>query len=161
MLEWMHDVEIQKAFKRNMLGMTLAQVQDFCRKSVLPEQVREGDSLHFAIVDEAEDEYLGTISLKDMDLANGHAEYAISTRRKAWGQGIAKAASLMLLDKAFHTYGLNRVFLSVVADNLSAIHLYEACGFKLEGEFRNHFYHDGQFVNWRWYGILKSEFEQR
>lgn len=33
MLEWMHDEEIQKAFKKNMAGMTLADTTRFCKEA--------------------------------------------------------------------------------------------------------------------------------
>ena len=55
MLEWMHDPEIQKGFKKNMLGASLDDTQ-LCIDSNSGNI--SGDNLHFAIVDDA-DEYLG------------------------------------------------------------------------------------------------------
>ena len=40
-----------------------------------------------------DDEYLGTISLKNIDLKNKNAEYAISTRKKARGTGANQQAT--------------------------------------------------------------------
>lgn len=161
MLEWMNDIDIQQAFKKNMLGMTLKKAIEFCKNSRIPDIIQTGQSLHFAIVDDIDDEYLGTISLKNIDLENGNAEYAISTRRKIHGKGIAKNATEQLLEKAFIDYGLHRVYLNVMADNLAAIHLYEKCGFKLEGELREHLRRGNEFVGWKWYGILNSEFAKK
>lgn len=159
MLEWMHDPDIQKGFKKHFLDSTIEDAAEFCKKSKVPENIKDGDTLHFAIVDDS-DEYLGTISLKDIDLENRTAEYAITLRKKAQGRGIAKMATKMILQKAFDEYGLNRVYLSVLADNDAAIRLYEKCGFIYEGEFRNHFYINGKYVNWKWYGILKDDYEK-
>ena len=80
MLEWMHDVEIQKSFQKDMLSVTEEQALDFCRLSEIPDGLSQGISIHFAIADE-DDEYLGTISLKNIDILNKMAEYAISTRK--------------------------------------------------------------------------------
>ncbi len=157
MLEWMHDPEVQKGFQRDMASMKLEDTEAFCEQSIIPKQLQDGDSLHFAFVDE-KDEYLGTISLKDINLTNKSAEYAISLRRVAWGKGYAKHASLLLLDKAFNEYELHRVFLTVLADNDKAIHLYERCGFKKEGQLRQHIFKDGKYVDWCLYGILADEF---
>ncbi len=157
MLEWMHDNEVQKGFQKKMLDMTLDDAIFFCQSSKIPKKLAEGVSVHFAITD-SNDEYQGTISLKDISLNNKSAEYAISLRRTSWGKGLAKAASLELLKKAFNEYGLHRVYLTVFADNERAIHLYEKCGFKKEGQLRKHIYRDGKYVDWCLYGILSEEF---
>ncbi len=160
MLEWMHDADIQKGFKKNMLDATLEDAKFFCKKSKIPNELSDGDSLHFAIVNE-KDEYLGTISLKSISIENGSAEYAITTRKAVQGQGVAKEATGILLEKAFHEYGLHRVYLSVFADNVAAIRLYEQCGFIYEGEFRKHLKRGDEYVNWRWYGMLDEEYDKQ
>ena len=161
MLEWMHDPNIQKGFKKNMLGATLEDTKKFCSSSRVPksEEIKTGDSIHMAIVDET-DEYLGTISLKDIDLENRTAEYAITTRLKAHGKGIAFYATGLILTKAFEDIGLHRVYLSVFSDNEAAIKLYERAGFKFEGEFREHLKIGEIYMNWKWYGMLDTEFDK-
>lgn len=159
MLEWMHDLETQKNFKKDMLNMTLADAEAFCKSAQISENPINGQSLHFAIVDE-KDEYLGTISLKEFDQNSKSAEYAISVRRKARGKGIAKQSTVLLLKKAFDEYGLHRVYLNVLADNTAAIRLYEKCGFRFEGEFREHLILEGRYVNLKWYGLLDNEFDK-
>lgn len=160
MLEWMHDSDIQKGFKKDMLGASLEDAREFCVNSKVPDELSTGISLHFAIVDES-DEYLGTISLKDIDLENKTAEYAITTRKKAHGKGIAYNATGLLLRKAFCEYKLHRVYLNVYANNEAAIKLYERSGFTFEGEFRDHINVGGKYMNWKWYGILESEYDEQ
>lgn len=63
-----------------------------------PQGCQARDSFHFAIAEE-NDEYLGTISLKEIDLENQSPEYAIATRKKAQGHGVAKQVTGMLLKK--------------------------------------------------------------
>lgn len=158
MLEWMHDPDIQKWFKKNMLDATIEDVESFIRSnSPIPNTITSGMSLHYAIVDE-NDEYLGTTSLKNIDVKNGTAEYAITTRKKAQGVGNAYNATMMMLQKSFFELDLHRVYLSVYSNNSFAIDLYERCGFTYEGEFREHFMINGKYVNWKWYGIIKEEF---
>ncbi len=159
MLEWMKDPEIQKRFRKKMNSVSIEDVKAFCRQSQSVVLREEGQSIHFAIVDSGDDEYLGTISLKNISIINGTAEYAISTRKKARGKGIAEIATRLVLDKAFEEYKMHRVFLSVYSDNASAIHLYEKCGFRMEGEFREHIKRSEGYINWRWYGILESEYK--
>lgn len=159
MFEWMHDPMIQKGFRKNMLGMTMQDAEKFCKAAAIPEIFESGQTLHFAIANE-QDEYLGTISLKEIDQDNKSAEYAISVRTKAQGKGIAKQSTCLLLKKAFNEYSLHRVYLNVLADNEAAIHLYEKCGFTFEGESRDHLMLDGRYVNLKWYGMLENEFDE-
>lgn len=158
MLEWMHNQDIQKCFQKDMLNMNLEDAVNFCRTSAIKDVPSDGDSNHFAIVDQ-EDEYLGTISLKNIDIRNGTAEYAIVVREKIQGHGVAKSATKLLLKKAFDEYSLHRVYLNVLESNKSAIKFYEKFGFKLEGEFRDHLIKEGKYVNLKWYGILENEFK--
>ncbi len=158
MLEWMHDADIQKGFQKDMMRMTLEDAETFCRKSANRLKLVDGDSVHFAIVDDKDDEYLGTVSLKNLDLHSMTAEYAISTRKKVHGKGVGFLATGELLKKAFLEYGLHRIYLSVFADNIAAIRLYEKCGFQPEGEFREHIKRGDKYINWKWYGLLREEY---
>lgn len=157
MLEWMHDEDIQKCFQKNMSDMQLKDAEKFCEDMKIPENLDNGTNLHYAIVDDR-DEYLGTVSLKDINLNNKTAEYAIVTRKKVHGKGIAYRATQLVLNKAFNEFGLHRVYLNVIADNVAAIRLYERCGFVFEGEFRDHLCKEGIYMNWKWYGLLSNEY---
>ncbi len=158
MLEWMHDPDIQKGFKKPMMKATMEDALAFIRKSKIPNQLATGDSVHFAVVNCDDNQYLGTVSLKNLDFENGNAEYAIIIRKNVQGLGIAHSATELILKKAFLEIGLNRVYLSVYSNNDSAIKLYERCGFVYEGEFREHFCIGGERVGWKWYGLLKEEY---
>lgn len=159
MFEWMHDPDIQKGFKKTMIATQMSDVIAFCKAAVIPQTIKNGTSLHYAITDET-DEYLGTISLKNIDIQSKNAEYAISLRKKAQGKGIASKATYLLLKKAFKELGLHKVYLNVLADNSAAICLYERCGFIYEGEFREHVLKGKKYINWKWYGILETEFSE-
>lgn len=158
MLEWMHDAEISKWFLKNMLATTLDDAYQFCNNSKIPIQISNGDSLHFAIVEQRDDEYLGTVSLKSVDIENGHAEFAICLRKKAQGKGIAQKAVSLILRKAFEEYKLHKVYLNVLSTNIAAINLYKKCGFRFEGEFRDYYKINGYFMNILWYGMTETEY---
>ena len=160
MLEWMHDPEIQKGFKKNFLDASVEDAKTFIKRAKIPNKIINGSDLHFAIVNE-DDTYLGTVSLKRIDLDNLSAEFAITTRKKIHGRGVASRATRLVLHKAFLEYGLHRVYLNVYADNADAIRLYKRCGFRFEGEFRDHIKRDNRYVNWKWFGILDSEFREK
>ena len=155
MLEWMHDPEIQKFFQIDMINRTKEDVIEFIHHSRI--DMAEGESIHYAIADDT-DEYLGTISLKDLDLMAKNAEYAISLRKKAQGRGIASEATKELLKRAFWEFKMERIYLNVLSENRKAIQLYEKCGFVYEGEFRKHLFLKGEYKTLKWYSMLKEEY---
>lgn len=160
MLEWMHDAELAKCFQRDMLGMSLQDAKNFCNLSSQKSKLEDSQDLHYAITDE-KDEYLGTISLKNINQKNGTAEYAISIRRHAQGMGVAREATRLLLKKGFQDYGLHRIYLNVLSDNVRAVKFYEKCGFVYEGEFREHLKIEGRLKSLKWFGILENEFNMQ
>jgi diamine N-acetyltransferase len=157
MLEWMHDADIQRSFQRDMMSATLQDAEDFCQNAVVPNVLHGGENIHFAIAGE-NGEYLGTVSLKNIDVKNKTAEYAIVTRKKAHRKGVAAQATKLVLKKAFEEYELHRVYLNVLENNQVAIRLYEKSGFSYEGEFKQHILKDGKYMNLRWYGMLEETF---
>ena len=131
MLEWMHDERVARNFRFDFLSMTEEKALDFINNSFSDE------NQHFAIVDES-DNYLGTISLKNISATDNNAEYAIVLMHKHWGKGFAQKATEELLQYAFQTLHLHRVYLNVLAENLRANNFYRKCGFTFEGTFKDH-----------------------
>ncbi len=157
MLEWMHDPEINQFFQFDAQKMTEEKAEAFIRKACI--QAEEKESFHFAIADE-KDEYLGTISIKNIDWKTKSAEYAVSLRKVAQGRHIAAWATWEVLDYAFETLFLNRVYLNVLPENSRAIRFYERLGFIYEGEFKECIYIRGKYRNLRWYRLLKKEYRR-
>ena len=151
MLEWMHDPSINRWFKFDPARVTEESVLEFIRNSFTEK------NRHYAVVDES-DEYLGTISLEDIDNENGHALFSISMRSCAIGTGAASAAAKELLCIAFEQMGLERVYLNVLSDNERARRFYEKTGFRFEGRFRRHLKLRGEWQDWDWYAILLDEY---
>lgn len=159
MLEWMHDPENQKGFQKDMMSMTLEAARNFCREVSREDYYRQNGNLHLAITDET-DEYLGTISLKNVNMEHRSAEMAISVRKKVRGHGVAMRAVGLLLARSFNEMGLHRIYLTVLADNITAIRFYEKCGFTYEGELRDHLFINGHYISWKLYGMLDSEYSE-
>lgn len=158
MLEWMEDPEINSNFRFSAENISKESVAAFIGKAIV--QWEEGTTLHYAIGDD-NDNYMGTVSLKNIDKESSHAEYAISLRKCAQGKGLGEQATREVLKKAFEEWKLERVYLNVLSENLRAISLYEKMGFVFEGEFRNHLKIDGKRNSLKWYGMLREEYDTK
>lgn len=152
-LEWMKNPDINCYYRFNPEEVTKESVIKFIENSMTEE------NKHFAIVNEL-DEYLGTISLKNIDLTNKSSEYSIGLRESAIGTGAAAFASKELFRIAFKELELNKVYLNVLSDNQRAIRFYNKIGFEFEGEFKEHFNIRGEFRNIKWYGIRRGIYEK-
>lgn len=147
MLEWMHDATINCNFQYPFAEMTMEKVNTFIDNSF------DEENKHFAIVDE-NDEYLGTISLKNISLKDRNAEYAIVTRKNVQGTGVARKATEEILEYAFQELKLHKIYLNVLLDNIRARKFYEKCGFIQEGISRDAVRINNRYESLVWYGIL-------
>ena len=105
-----------------------------------------GDRQEFVIIERATGRAIGAIGLSNIDRVHRRAEYGILIgEADARGQGLAREASELLLDYAFHTLQLHRVYLLTFADHEAARRLYEHLGFQVEGTLRDHVCKHGIF----------------
>ena len=151
MLEWMHDKEINQFFQFDAEKYAYEDAERFIRNAQMDWEKRT--AFHWAIIGN-NDEYMGTISLKNVDLKNKNAEYAISTRRCAWGTGLAKHATEEVLEIAFHELKLHKVYLNVIDTNIRAIEFYKKCNFQYEGEAKEHICINGRYVSLKWFAAI-------
>jgi diamine N-acetyltransferase len=150
MLEWMHDAELMKNFRFDATKMTRDMVKLFIEQSQ-----NDHVNRHYAVASD-DDEYLGTISLKNIVFESKNAEYAIAMRQKAIGTGAALEGTKSLIEIAFQQLGIEKVYLNVLSENKRAIRFYEKIGFVKEGEFKRHVYSQGQMQDLSWYAIFKG-----
>lgn len=155
MLEWMRDEEINKYLAKDFSAFDEESQKKFIDNSITDENIT------FAIVNDDEDEYLGSISLKNIDFDNKSAEYAICIRKKCMGKNISKIATDLILNYAFYKIGLNRVYLNVLSDNIRANKFYLKYGFIYEGETKESINIRGFLKNLKWYRMLKNEFKEK
>lgn len=155
-LEWMHDPKINLWYTGKIKNATLNRVINFINNA--EELMKQGTTRHYAIVNE-EDEYLGTISLKNIEPIKG-AEYAISMRGTYQGKGIASWATQEIMRMAFDDLGLHRVYLNVPSDNEHANRFYVRNHFRYEGEAKDCIQIEGRIKSLKWYALLEEEYRE-
>lgn len=156
MLEWMHDPSCNVFFKKNMSKMTMEDVLRFI--SINGNAEESLGSRHYAVVND-NDIYLGTISLKNINMDSKDAEYAISLRGITRGTGVAETATMLLLKVAFQELGLEKVYLNVLAINERAIHFYQKIGFIEASSPTKNIEIDGKLVDLRWFALAREDCE--
>ncbi len=150
-IEWMNDPEFCRFFMFSKNSKKKAEVLAMIRLSR-----NDASTCHMAIVGD-DGEYLGSISLLEINRTNLHAEFAIALQRRYIGKGIAAEAAQCMLNKAFSEFGLHKVYLKVFSDNTRAIRFFENIGFILEGVFKEHILSDGIWRDLKWYAYFRKD----
>ena len=120
------------------------------------------NELLFAIRLIDNDDLIGIMGFDGIEWANQVAGLSIGIGDQAnWGQGYGFEAIQLALTYAFDELNLHRLQLTVFSYNERAIALYEKCGFKREGVFREYLQRDGNRHDMILYGLLRHEWESR
>jgi RimJ/RimL family protein N-acetyltransferase len=113
---------------------------------------------HFVICRRDDDGPIGTIGLHDIDLENGRAELGIAIGEPTeWGKGLGSDATRAICDFGFGTLRLERIGLSVYAENERARRTYERVGFSHEGTLRHARFAYGRYEDVHVMGLLRDE----
>ena len=150
MLEWMHSKNVVEMLAQNFENKTL----EDCKQFIVSANEDEGTFLHRAICND-EDEYLGTVSLKHINMQDRNAEYAISMREKAMGTGASLYGTEEILKYAFNELHLEKVYLNVISENVRAKKFYAKAGFLYEGTAKQHIMIQDKLCDLEWYAFYK------
>jgi RimJ/RimL family protein N-acetyltransferase len=116
------------------------------------------DRADWAIIRGGDDAYLGEAVLNQLDPGNASANFRIAVSGLAnRGRGYGTQATRLVLGYAFETVGLHRVSLEVYSFNPRAQHVYEKCGFRVEGRQREALRWDGKWHDAIVMGILATD----
>ena len=155
MLEWMHDDSVVK----NLRGKFGSKTIEDAKKFIIDSQSLKHD-VHLAIVSD-EDEYMGTVSLKNIDNNNKSAEFAITVRSSAMGKGYSWYGMDEIIKRAFRDYGLENVYWCVDKNNTRAVRFYDKHNFHealdIPIEVLNRY---KEMNNLKWYSILKGDVQE-
>ena len=124
MLEWMHTRSVVRDLNKDFSGMSMEDCRMFIKNSLKDDSV----NLHLAIAD-AKDEYMGTVSLKNIDKDKGMAEFAIAIRECAMGEGASRFAMQKMIEIGKEERGLKKIYWCLSPDNRRALRFYDKQGY--------------------------------
>lgn len=150
MLQWMHDDSVTEKLRTDFANKNLQDCEAFIVASW-----EDKTSLHLAIASD-EDEYMGTVSLKNIE--DGSAEFAITVRTEAMGRGYSWYGMEEIINRAFDELNLTSVYWCVSRDNTRAVRFYDKHNFHEALDMPNKVLkrYDG-IDNLKWYSVLKGD----
>ncbi|NMH77125.1 GNAT family N-acetyltransferase [Pseudonocardia xinjiangensis] len=150
---WNHDPDVMR-WMNDGYGSSLAQT----RRRMESREPNSYRDVLFGVEVVADRKLIGIVRLRDAEPELGCAELDIYLGEKSyWGQGYATEAMRAMCRYGFDKMRLHRIFLSVVAENHAARHVYEKVGFVEEGRLREAFRRDGTWYDMVVMGLLEGE----
>ncbi len=142
-LGWAKDPEVTRNFSFFEKGAHPDRI-----RSYIEEKTRSAGDLLLAVMERAADgteHYAGNVGLHEWDAVNDNARLGIILAQTSWGRGLAQEALCVLMQHAFGSMGLHKVYLNVFTSNDKGIHLYEKLGFVREGVMRHEYKLKGEY----------------
>ena len=152
---WLNDPEVRRGLAQ-VFPLSLAQEEKWFESSLaLP---REEQPLAIEVRQGRGWLHIGGCGLFRFDRLAHNAELGIVIGEKSrWGKGHGTDAMHALLEHAFGTLNLHRVYLRVHESNARAIRVYQRTGFIEEGRFRQDHLADGTYEDTLIMGLLRTE----
>lgn len=138
---------------------TEAEVRAFIQRLIASQHEHPRRTFQFAITLASENQLIGNcgIRLKSADATEAETGYELAPDN--WGHGYATEAAHALLNLAFSTLKLHRVWAQCIAENSASAHVMEKLGMRCEGRLRESEWMHGRWWDMLVYGILTHEWQ--
>lgn len=104
-----------------------------------------------------DDRFLGRVGLRIERPEHKEAQLWFNLRRDRWGQGLASEAATALLDFAFDTLQLHRVYGDCDPRNVPSARLMERVGMRREAHLRENWWLKGEWCDSIIYAVLEQD----
>jgi UDP-4-amino-4,6-dideoxy-N-acetyl-beta-L-altrosamine N-acetyltransferase len=119
------------------------------------------DNTYFCFVVEFENEPAGIAEIKNIDLRNRIAEFGIYVApQKLRNSLIPVETGYLILSYCFDYLNLRKIVGQILSTNPRSVRYSEGLGFVHEATFKNHVYHNGQYVDLLWFSLYEDNFSK-
>lgn len=155
-VEWLNDPEVRQFTVT--IPLSLEEEEQWYEQML--KQPKPERPFAIEVREEGEWRLIGNITLFDLSWVNRSAEVGILIGDKRfWNRGYGREAMRLMVQHAFETLNLNRVYLRVDVENIRGIKSYEQAGFVKEGILRQANYRNGKYSDMMVMSVLRSEWQ--
>lgn len=147
---WLNDQEIVRYNSHGRFPMTPEKLKAFVQSSITSDY-----TLVLGVIDKQSGDHIGNISLQGINWVDRNGEIAFLLGEKAyWGKGVMLEAGALLINHAFKTLNLHRIYCGTSSENSGMQKLAEKLGMIKEGIRKEAIYNNGAYHDIIEYGIL-------
>lgn len=124
------------------------------------EQVQQDDSRVELIIETQQNTAVGIVGLSGISSVHRAAEiYLVIGQKEFWGKGVMLEAECLLIDWAFSSLGLEKIWAEARSENVASVITMRKIGFQIEGTLRCDKIVDGRRIDVLRLGLLKNDFK--
>ena len=155
-VRWMNDPDVIQFLLMSSPLSTAMEEKWFEKQLERPPY--QGQILAIEVLQGQDWAHIGNTDLRDADPVSRTAEFGIVIGEKAfWNKGYGTRATRLMVKHGFENLNLNRIFLTVFANNPRAIKAYQSAGFTQEGILRQGIYKNGRYQDLILMSVLRSD----
>jgi RimJ/RimL family protein N-acetyltransferase len=129
----------------------------YIERVIAEQALRPRTEFNLALTHKNEGGVLGNIRFGVTDLENGEGIIGYALAPEHWGKGYASEAVKAIIDFAFSTILMHRLYALVDIENKGSINVLEKCGFTYEGTLRENKISKGTRRSTHIYSLLAHE----
>jgi len=154
-LGWLNNPRVTRYLESGIFPYTMLELEQFFQQLS-----HSRDQILLAIVEKENDTHIGNVKLGPINWIHRKATFGILIgNERYWGKGMGSEATRLMVDYGFYRLNLRRVELGVYAEHEQAVRSYQNVGFQIEGRFRETSFHEGEYKDGLWMGLLRSEYK--
>jgi len=153
-LKWVNDPRIMNTINR-VLPVNMIQHEKWFERVT-----HDSSQLVFSILEQETMSHIGNCGLSNIDWRVRKAELWVYLDPDHWGKSWGVAAVRKLLDFAFSSLNLHRIFLYAIDNNCAAHATFRKAGFSEEGLFRDDVFLNGTYHNSIRMAILHTDWRK-
>jgi RimJ/RimL family protein N-acetyltransferase len=124
------------------------------------EKIQTDDSRVELIIETPQKTAVGVIGLASISRTHRTAEiYLVIGQKEFWGKGVMLEAECLLIDWAFNSLGLEKIWGETRTDNIASVITMKKLGFQIEGTLRCEKIVDDRRIDVLRLGLLKNDFK--
>jgi len=154
-VQWMNDPECRK-YLQSHLPMLEADEKGYLERAFSGKP----NNINLVIVLKENDQPIGNHGLH-----LGNSKDKVGTtgtligEKASWGKGYGPEAKMLMLEYAFNTLNVRKIYSFVYGPNARSKRSNEKCGYKIEATLPQDTYIDGKYVEKHIYAVYRSDWE--
>ena len=152
-VKWFNDPEVNKT-------LLVEEKLEMDKSLEWFERTRNDNSRRDFTIQTAEGGPIGIIALVHISDVHKTAEiYIVIGEKDFWGKGVMLEAESLLINWAFKSLNLEKIWADAVEDNIASIITMKKLGFQIEGTLRKERFLRGRRIDVIRLGLLKEDFK--
>lgn len=149
---WLNDQEVVAHNSHGRFPYSYENLLNYVKNTIISNNI-----IVLAIIDKKSKKHIGNISLQSINWIDRNAEIAFLLGDKNfWSKGIMFEAGKLLINHAFKTLNIHRIYCGTSSNNISMQKLALKLGMVKEGERKDAIYNNGNYHSIFEYGLIND-----